>query len=73
MPASIIMAEVGLSLKVSGSKSATPAMEPRPGKAPTMTPMTPPARAKKIFTGSSAWPKPVTRLERISMLDPAFP
>jgi hypothetical protein len=57
----MIMAEVGSSLNVDGSKRAKVATGPIPGKTPINVPIRHPTRQKKRFMGRNATEKPVPR------------
>ena len=55
----MIMAEVGLTPKVSGSRMEIPAEGPMPGSAPMIVPATVPRRQYKRFIGVTATEKPI--------------
>ena len=55
---SMMMAEVGDIVKVSGSKMATPLAPPKPGSTPMSTPRITPTNIKTKFMGVSATAKP---------------
>ena len=53
-----MMAEVGVIVKVSGSKIATPLAPPRPGSTPMSTPSTMPTTMSSMFMGVSTTANP---------------
>jgi len=63
----MMMAEVGSSDKVSGSRMAIPAEAPNPGMIPTIIPMKAPRRSKSIFVNVKATEKPCDKLDSISL------
>src|SRR5260221_1174089 len=67
MPASMISAEIGGTLKVTGSSIAMVATGPMPGSTPISVPSTQPIRQNNRLSGVIATPKPITRLLKISM------
>src|SRR5262245_18316570 len=62
MPASMISAPVGSTLKVSGSSMAMVAIGPTPGSTPTKVPTRQPRKHSARFVGDSAVAKPSPRL-----------
>src|SRR6185312_6447214 len=58
---SMMIADVGDMLKVSGSRIATPLAPPRPGSTPMMTPSTTPASISSRLNQESATSKPPIR------------
>ncbi len=58
MPASMMMACVALSPKVTGSRIEMPASGPIPGSTPTSVPTTQPRNAYHALCGSKATEKP---------------
>src|SRR5690349_24781139 len=72
MPASMIIAPVGSSLKVSGSSIAMVAEGPRPGSTPMMVPSTTPTTHIMSAVGVSATWKPCINPARrsIAVLEP---
>src|SRR5687768_11821536 len=68
MPASMTIALVGSTPKVSGRSSAMPADVPMPGSAPTIWPRTTPIRTKRRFVGDRAVAKPSARRLRDSII-----
>ena len=58
MQDSMMMADVGGMLNVSGSKIATPFAPPRPGKTPMTTPSTIPITMTRMLNGCSTVAKP---------------
>src|SRR5512145_2429501 len=71
MQDSMMIAEVGGIVKVSGSRMATPLAPPRPGSTPMMTPSTTPTNISIRLNGVSATPNPWTS-ELISSNDPPY-
>ena len=66
MAASMMMAEVGLSLKVIGIRIAVPAAGPRPGSTPISVPRTQPMKAKARFSSESATENPIINCCKLS-------
>src|SRR5437773_4432311 len=64
MPASMISAEVGLSVKVTGSNIAIVATGPMPGNTPISVPSITPIRQYRRFHPFSATLKPSDRFEK---------
>ena len=64
---SMMIAEVGFMLKVSGSRIAMPLAPPRPGSTPISTPSVMPMSMKPRFGRVSATPKPCIKLLISSM------
>src|SRR5215207_7943198 len=62
MPASMISAPVGSTLKVSGNSMAMVAIGPTPGSTPTRVPTMQPRKQSARFIGDSAVAKPSPRL-----------
>src|SRR6476661_751479 len=58
---SMMIAEVGDIVKVSGSRMATPFAPPRPGSTPIRTPRVMPTSISSMFIGVSTTPKPWKR------------
>ena len=71
MQLSMMIAEVGFMLKVSGSRIATPLAPPRPGSTPISTPRMMPTSMKPRFGSVAATPKPWTRLLSSSIYSPS--
>src|SRR5258706_2162416 len=67
MPASMMSAEIGGTLKVTGSSIAIVATGPMPGSTPINVPSTQLIRQNNRLSGVIATPKPITRLLKISM------
>src|SRR5215831_6854428 len=67
MPASMISAEVGLSVTVTGSSMAMVATGPMPGSTPISVPSRQPTRQKNRFCRLAAALKPTIRLPRMSI------
>src|SRR5206468_11824571 len=63
----MISAEVGLSVKVTGSSIAMVATGPMPGSTPISVPSRQPMKAYSRLMGVKATPKPIERLEIRSM------
>src|SRR5437868_15542550 len=61
MQESMMIAEVGGIVNVSGSRIATPFAPPRPGSTPMITPSTMPTNMKAMFFRLSATMKPCAR------------
>src|SRR5262249_51342222 len=68
MPASMMSAETGGTLKVTGSSIAMVATGPMPGSTPIKVPSRQPIRQNSRLSGVIATPKPITRLLKISMV-----
>ena len=66
MPASMISAVTGSNASVSGSRTATPVVEPRPGSTPMTVPSRTPTKHQPTFSGVSAVSNPSMRLSSIS-------
>src|SRR5690242_11856887 len=58
MPASMIRALTGSSVRVSGISTATPVLDPRPGSRPITVPTNTPMRHSSRFSGERAVWKP---------------
>src|SRR5687768_1732986 len=69
MPASMIRPVTGSSESVSGSRTATPVVEPRPGRTPMMVPTRTPTKHHSRFSTLSAVENPRTRLSSTSASD----
>jgi hypothetical protein len=67
MQLSMMIAEVGFMLKVSGSRIATPFAPPRPGSTPISTPSRMPMNMKPMLGSVRATPKPCIKLLISSM------
>src|SRR5262249_28682509 len=67
MPAKIMNAAVGSTLKVIGKSSAMVSAGPRPGRTPIAVPSVVPTRHHRRFIGVSATAKPLRSWERASM------
>src|SRR4051794_10372384 len=70
MPASMIRPVTGSRDSVSGSSTATPVVEPRPGSTPMTVPTSTPMKHHSRFSTLSAVEKPRTRLSSMSATDP---
>src|SRR6476660_3799610 len=66
MPASMMIACVALSPKVTGSRIEMPASGPMPGSTPTRVPTRQPRNAYQRLDGSNATEKPCNRLMTVS-------
>ncbi len=74
MPASITIALVASSPKVSGSRIEMPASGPMPGSTPTSVPTTQPRNAYHSTVGCNATVKPSQRLSRVTPIrSPEYP
>src|SRR3954470_14728534 len=67
MQDSMMIAEVGDMLKVSGNRMATPFAPPSPGRTPMMTPSTMPTSITRMLKGCKTTAKPWNRLAISSM------
>jgi hypothetical protein len=67
MPESMMIAEAGGRLNVTGIRRAMVAAGPMPGKTPIKVPTKQPTRQRARFTGVIAMPNPVSMLENISI------
>jgi len=65
----MMIAGVGLSLKVMGIRIAVPAAGPRPGKTPIRVPKMQPTKAKRRFCRERATEKPIISCCRLSKTD----
>src|SRR4051812_11035306 len=70
MPASMIRPVTGSRDSVSGSSTATPVVEPRPGSTPMTVPTSTPMKHHSRVSTLSAVEKPRTRLSSMSATDP---
>ena len=68
-----MMAGVGPSENVTGSRMAVPATGPMPGSTPTSMPSTQPISANRRFAGSSAVAKPCSRSSKLLNAAPQIP
>src|SRR5215470_2905957 len=71
MPASMIMAACGCSVKVTGKRIEIVATGPRPGRTPIMVPSTTPTKPYSRLTGASATENPRPRLSKNSIAQPS--
>ena len=62
-----MMAEVGGTMKVMGSKMATPFTDPRPGMAPTNSPATTPSTIMNRLISSKLVTKPSIKCQNVSI------
>src|SRR3712207_1262831 len=69
MPASMIRPVTGSSESVSGSRTATPVVDPRPGRTPMTVPTNTPTKHHSRFSRLSAVENPRTRLSITSASD----
>jgi hypothetical protein len=67
MPESMMTAEAGSSLYVSGSRSVRPASGPSPGNTPTIVPHSTPTRQYRRFDVVNATLKPCMRKSNVLM------
>src|SRR5829696_4087347 len=70
MPASMISPVTGSRPSVRGMRTATPVVEPSPGRTPITVPARTPMKQKSRFSTVSAVEKPRTRLSITSATDP---